>query len=932
MTLLGRTILATCGACLCAATGLAALRQPAPAAGAPSNAPAEGVLSDRPATAGRVVRRFDFDERSFNTERVPRHWFRAQSLPPDRERPGFPKWNEAGFDSTFAVSGTTSVKLPVAGGSCALRLSGTLLPILPDADLAVSAMIRTDGLRHSRAMISVQLLDQTGQLVSGALRYSVPVLSENAWQPVDVELRSTPPEAAFLQIELLVLQPDQLPGAAATDVHAVTLQDLQGAAWFDDVTVRQLPRLTIRSLSGPMVSAEGHAKLRVDVRDQAGEPLLATMTVMDVRGETVARQTRQLPVGGEVYQWPVELPIAGWYRARVDVSGGSSGLSRAELTLVRVPAASTRSPLTLGGPVRLGLLAEDVPVGSSDLILSFVQRGAFSAVSLSANSLLLDPTFVSPLHQTTETLIAAGTRVAMAWNSVPADLQEQLSVRELDPAGLADMDPEKWFVRLEPVLDRYGRRITSWRFGKLAVELGASPPDMPSLVRRMNTITEVLRKHAAGSRVGVPWRSEWSAPLDGVAARMVLVPGSLPPEQVAQSVLSNRDADLLVIQTLSEGMSEESRCIDAAQRLVHAWRGASPQASLARGLVAESVLAVERMWTVRPGGQLDPTPEAAVLMGLGRKLLGRRVVSAVVQDPYTQAYLFVPTNPQVWREASLTEPSPTDRFGAIVAWSEEPGKYLARHMGTGKLAAYDMFGNPVALPEPDSTGFYRIPLSPAPILIEGVDAELVEFTASVRLTPSFIPASASVQDARLTVTNPWPIRISGAVQILVSEADRRRGWSVGPASQVTFQLQPGETATLPFTVTISPSEVVGERSLTAVVRVEGERTYGPMRLPLPVQVGVPGLDFSVVLSPSGEDLIATVTTSNSGTRSRTLQLEAAAPSQRRQNQSISQLQPGETAVRRFVMPNAGALKGGRMWFSGLDVDSGERLSKIIDVP
>ncbi len=50
----------------------------------------------RPASAGRIVRAFDFEEQDFNPLPVPLGWYRGQEDPDiPRLRPGFPLWKHA---------------------------------------------------------------------------------------------------------------------------------------------------------------------------------------------------------------------------------------------------------------------------------------------------------------------------------------------------------------------------------------------------------------------------------------------------------------------------------------------------------------------------------------------------------------------------------------------------------------------------------------------------------------------------------------------------------------------------------------------------------------------------------------------------------------------------------------------------------------------
>lgn len=892
--------------------------------------------SNRPAAAARTIKAFDFEERAFNAEAVPRFWFRAQHAPPERERAGFPQWNRGAFDYTIAKSGKASVKLPLGGGSCALRLAATQLPILPDADLRIEAQVTTRGMLHARAGLLTRLLDQTGAPLAGTDSYSELVTSESGWALISSDQRATPPEAAFLQIELLALQPDQRPSSTSTDPHIVSVQDLSAAAYFDDVTVRQLPRLTLRATGGMLAPATGQVELKIDVRDQAGEKLTLDLMVTDIDGRIVHQHTHAMPIGGEQITMSVTLPRAGWYLAQVGVTGGTAGTATISTALLRPPQQATIfSQRTLDpsvpsfepdqtGPARLMMLAEDLPPSDASEVLRLTKAAALSGVSLSATPLLGEPSGSGPMHNLTDALISSGQRVTLAFNTLPGMLLAALSQRELDPLGLADIDSAAWFPILEPVLDRFGRRIVGWRFGQLTYEPGASPPDAALLSERSGKISATLRSHALGSQLLAPWRAEWQTLPEAKLGRVTVIAGGGTPSSVAQSVINAAGSEMLVLQTAGASFSERDRAIDAAQRLVYAWLGASALKSTAAASNAAPVfIAFDSAISARDG-RISPEPQAAILLGLAQQLLGRSIVATLADEPGHAVFLLDPA----LRASSLTSPSAPPKPSALIAWSEQPGRVLERHLGAGPLFAFDMLGNPVDLAKPDATGLWSIPLSEVPIIIEGVDAGLVRFVAGLSLDPSFIPAAATVQETRLSITNPWPGGIIGTVQLTATETDRARGWAIGPASAVSFALTPGETTTLPFALTIPPSEIVGPKVLTAIVRTEGDRTYGPFRIALPIRIGVPGLDLAVIISPSGNDLIASITATNSGSRPRTLLVEIAASGRRRQDQSISRLQPGESATRRFILENAAALTADRLWVSATDVDTAERLNTI----
>ncbi len=199
----------------------------------------------RPALAHRVAAQFDFEQRDANTLNLPINWIRAQHDPEvPRFRPGFPIWNQAELDYTVAASGDGSVVLPTNGGSTSLRLEPGVLPVFPGTDYLVSARVRTDGLVHARASIRARFLDASGEPIPGSETHAQPMISQGQWRDISVEIWGRFDNAAFLQIDLEVLQEKQT-GLLPDGPFRVWREDRGARAWFDDVTVVLLPRVTL---------------------------------------------------------------------------------------------------------------------------------------------------------------------------------------------------------------------------------------------------------------------------------------------------------------------------------------------------------------------------------------------------------------------------------------------------------------------------------------------------------------------------------------------------------------------------------------------------------------------------------------------------------------------------------------------------------------
>ncbi|MFG0315598.1 MAG: hypothetical protein ACF8LL_15625, partial [Phycisphaerales bacterium] len=250
---------------------------------------AQDELNKRPAGSGRIVKAFSFEERELNPLPVPLGWIRAQDDPAvPRDRPGFPIWNGAVLDyDAPAYDGIGSVKLPTNGGSTSLMLRHGELSIFPNADYLISAQVRTAGLEHAHARIVATFLDQRGEPIESSRTVSDMVQSETGWQKLTIEMEGLEQHAAVMQLELQLLQPEQQDRKDQL-AFKVWEQDFDGAVWFDNLIIAQLPRLEISTGSpGTVVESETAPALQVLVRDLTGDRIHAQMRIYDVHDNLI---------------------------------------------------------------------------------------------------------------------------------------------------------------------------------------------------------------------------------------------------------------------------------------------------------------------------------------------------------------------------------------------------------------------------------------------------------------------------------------------------------------------------------------------------------------------------------------------------------------------------------------------------------------------
>lgn len=941
-----------------------------------------------PAAARRAVRVFDFEEPD-NQEAIPAGWARAQSQRGidgnEGARSGFPEFNRAEFDFSVHRSGGASVRLPSRGGGVSLRLRPGELSIFPDADYIVTAWVQTSDVRHARAFLVARILDQRLNPIQGFQTRSVPVASSGGWTQVAVSLPSAPRDAAWLQIDLELLQPRQfLPartGPAAQ--HAIWREDVDAQAWFDDVSVFQVPRAKLWTTAQNNVFSPGQIPLLwMMVRDLAGEPLSGRVSVFDAGGNLVDSQERTLDPGARPTSWQPRLAKFGWYRAVLDIRSNDEFISKAEVTLAhlapwRLGLGAPGVSDSTGDRSRFGVAAELTPEATLASLPAMIREIGSGFVFIPA----IDPT--RPASQAADVmhnredlydqLLRLGQRVTLSISRVPDDLINSMTLDADDALGLCEHPASAWYPYFAPTLDVYGQRFVRYQVGRTGDGHAARRPPAAAFSR----IEAALSGLVPNPSLAMSWRAEHAPPtiareavndeslpaVRPVGAMIDAVTLAIPSSFFSGSIgelirpwLSHRvepgtdsTPELTIVLDLPDSAKYggEAPVIELARRAIEAWAvmGAEGRA------VLPARLAIDAPWSLGNHGShpdalgslVSPAPEMVCFRTLIDQLAGRRVVSTLQTSPGVKAFVLAAG---VGRTGGLDD-------GCVIAWNENsPSQTVLIDVqpSGSKVSVTDVFGNRQLLdaPRPEESGaatsLLRVPVGESPVFIEGVDPYLAMFAASFKLDPAYIPAVVTEHEHTLHLSNPWPVRITGKLQLRDSESGSpfssrtsSEDWTITPKGIIDFAIEPGESMELPVTISLGSAQVAGVRDFSVVAKVNADRQYPAIRLKTPVEIGLKSIELipeaRLSPGPDGPDVIVTATVTNTDTRSRVLRLEAAAANQATQQQQISNLAPGESIVRRFVFRNASrSLAGRRVFITLTEAEGTERLNKAVAVP
>lgn len=902
----------------------------------------DGGTITRPAFSGRITRAFDFEEMYTNPLPVPKGWIRAQHDPEvPRDRPGFPIWNGAVLDyESPAYSGQGSVYLPTNGGSTSLILRHGELTVFPNADYMISARVRTQGILHARARMVATLIDRAGNDIPGSEVSTKLVRTLGAWDLVNVFVEGTEPSAAFVRVELELLQPEQQPRVRKPKPFTVWEQDFDGGAWFDDVVVAQVPMIGLDTgTAGNVVSGEVPPTLNMTVRDLTGDDLRSFVRVFDASGKLVDQRGA---VGGADKlgdPWTPALSGFGWYHAVFDVLSGEGESSilvgRRELAFIWQPPKS-RGELVGGFGAKRMVPEESLFVLRSssmepNLLTCLPDLAEMTGVKhvemrvWDGKSVAEDMLKGSVLLNSIDRAIGMGIELSFSLSEVPAELADQAAIDQ-DAIFKLLLEHEPIVMPLlGPLMDRYGQQITDWRLGS-----GVNENDGERLVGEIEGIASLVDPYIPGAVLGVGWamdRPFESNVLKSSVRLLVEDDASFPDDAIpdmieqwsqargsmgqAEGVDSSRLSVVHRAYQIDEGRTGSesvwSRVGWLGRRAINSW-WASKLMSPGND---EMEIVLSDPWVVEKGqrGRVMPGPELLVWRTLVDYLGGRSAVEELSFEPGVRMLL-----------CSGMEGGDESSNGALVVWLDKPmldTTMIELPLSRGGVEVVDLFGNVSSVELEYETELnlpvHRVEVTRTPQIITGVNTKLVQFLASIRLSPDRFEATTGMHKHELVMKNPWPFSIRGRVYIVepggysVPGANTvDRAWEIKPRV-VNFAITGGLEDRVELDVSYSSANLAGMKDLVFDVELAADEDYGLMRVEREIELGTDVIEvdlrFQHVDDGSGlptRQIEVVAVVSNRTDEPMFAEVVAIAPKNARQESSISSIEPMGSGERSFV--------------------------------
>lgn len=893
-------------------------------------------------TQQRLVQQYDFDERDAgNFEKLPMAWYviGRESLNPDAHfnqvplhetllrRGGYPHYNTVGFDTRQKTSGRESLYLDLRGGNVGAFLEVGALPAVPNSDYQLTVNVRTTNLKFARARFTAYFIDPEGRAIDASASHSGAVTTNGRWQTLSLTLLGDYPRAAYIGMQVELLQPVFNPDSPLGD-RQVVYEEVEGGAWFDDVRVWQLPSVSLETQTPVnVVRAPRTPLLMCKVRDLTGRPLRTDLAIYDLRLNTVAREERQIGAGEPSHwQWSPSLPRFGWYLADLTLYEATSenGTAGESSAVPRVPIARTLAALLwlpdeplmhAGDAARFALLADALPEAQLRLMAPLLDLTGLGAMTISAwdaetTRATLDRR-QQLLDETVQPILARGREVTFNLSPMPMELSRLLGIEADTPLAAFSHSSRAWHPLLAPVVLRHSQRVRKWQIGSVDNPMAFYMSDIASVV---DGVREQLLNLAPQPRLVLPWRLDQARrpDIEPAITYLIDVPPAVRPDTIGEHLQEWRDSPstefvLRLREPPATQLDHQSRLENLTLRMLHGWEAGAAGLSLTRPWTTADQRRVSLM----------PDPLLGGFVGVSHRLAGRRAVQRLDLGEGLVCIIF---------------DGPAG--GMLAAWNRHAATrdaVIDMYLGAAPEVV-DIFGNRSALAMTD--GRHRVALDRMPIFIEGIDPELARFRASFKLDKPFIESLQTPHDRTVTIYNPWPRTISGHMLVVGPEQ-----WHIEPR-RTFFSIAAGDSSRIPLQLVFPVSEVAGTKRLEARFDFTAEQRY-TLNVSTAMELGLEEVDFdaSIVLESSEQgpaDVVVTALVTNRGSESLALYAFTNVPGQPRQERVISGLRPGQSAVRRFRFPAAAEDVTGSAIRVGLRQSSGPAmLNKILtleDVP
>lgn len=853
-------------------------------------APDAPIEARYPETA--AVFQCNFDESwDKNFDEWPDPWTR-------RKGPGFPHYVSVKIKKEPWPQGSHCLRIEL-NGKGAVAYSPPI-KVDPLFGYVLEAYVKTEGLAHDRAYLSVTLLD--GKRSRLETFYSQKVRQTQGWEKIRLGPISPGSNDARLAVIGLHLQP-------GAPTEGWSREDLDGAASFGDVWLGRLPRLALETtghfnlfepgeevevncVASGFVDLEKTPPVTLELEDVLGRELARIERSPDTQPAQTAPEASPSDVPAEPAvligrtTWKPPISGPGFYRVRATMKGHRRLVLRQDLSL-----AVFDSPQTPRG----GEFGWTLPHGDRPLPLPQLNRLiAQAGINWVKYPLWHDR---PPADELIEGLITFGERLGehgielVGLLSAPPPSQPTGEVQSVSrpAAEVFATDPKVWYPPLEPVMTRLATRVRWWQLGD---DHDTSFVDQPNLSGKIAQVKAELDRIGRDVNLGMGWGwlNEPPQAAGGAPPWRFLALSADPPMthiELATYLDATKGSKLqrwMVVEPLpKESYAVEVRAADLVRRMT---------AAKIHG--AEAVFCPQPFSTQRGLLQDDGTPGELLFTWrtVARTLGGAKYIGSI----------------------QLPGESPNQIFSrgddvVMVVWNDEPTEEVL-YLGED-VRQIDLWGHSTTPTQQGDRQVIRA--GPLPNFVTGINGPITRWRQDFTIAEDRIPSiSNRPHQNSLHLKNHFARGVVGRVVLVTPGA-----WKVDPP-EATFYLADAEQLDKGFEITLPPNATSGRHPIRADVEVDAERSYR-FSIYRWIEVGMGDVYLEIVtrLNARGE-LEVEQRMVNRGDGSVSFRCQLLAPHRRRQTIRVVALDRGRDD-KLYRLSDGKELIGKTLWLRAEEI-------------
>jgi hypothetical protein len=812
-----------------------------------------------------------------------------------RHGPNYPSYLPVQISEEPSPEGDSCLRASLNGG--AISISSPSIEIGSIFSYVVEGYIKTSGLVHDEAFLSVSFFDAQGQLVS--VTDSEKFTSAPNWTKVRLGPLSPVNDKVTSAVIELRVEPQ---GQA----------DLRGTIWFDDIWLGRLPRISLSTNSLCNVYSNDSATPEVTCHVSGileRDPVM-TFDLLDCSNQNVSQKqsrldgkvlaqksakastllgttiTRNVGFAGTA-RWTPPIKEPGFYRVRVTMSGQEGLILARETTLAVLPQQAAPAHGEFGWslpggehPLSLAALGQLLPQVGINWIKFPVWSGGGSTERL------------DQLVTFADRLSRRGVEMVAVLDDPPAEVRPQLGdAPGLSAADIFSTSMSIWYPSLEPIMTRLSLQVKWWQLGS---DSDVSFVGYPHLRRRIAEVKKQMRQFGQKIYLGFGWRA---------------INEQAPNAPDAWDFLSfNANPQLTDTET---GVYLDAQKGGAAKR----WLSIDPLARSSYTMETRATDLIHRMIAARMHGAdaifiSNPFDDQCGLMNPdgtpGDLFLPWRTTAAALAGAQHLGSLRMPggSSNHVFARGSQI---------VIVIWNPKPCSESI-FLGEG-AQQIDVWGRAIERSDASDKSFA---VGALPTFIINASEPIVRWNLGFSFTKPRLPALfGATHENEFFVKNYFDQGVGGEIRLLTPD-----NWKTYP--RITrFKLAAGEELRQPFSVALPFDVSTGQHAVRIEVTVGGEH---PCQFTIyrSLEVGLGDVEIEVTsrLNAQG-DLEVEQKFTNHTTEQVNFKCMLFAPERRRLVAQVIRLGQGqESKVYRF--PNGKQLIGKTLFLRAEEIN-GQRI-------